>query len=1282
MLKDHSLSLSSILVKGKIPGHGEPYEFLNAYYKSEEMQKDPYLKKIHQTLTKNASVCSFCGVGCPYTVTTNKKGVEKLIPISGLGLCVKGSSSLLSGGYQQREKRLEQHNITSDRITSPMIRGHNGKLKEVSWEEALERAAWLFLHVREWVGPDGIALYGNGQKTMESIWMASLYKLVFNLPTVGANSEHCLSSAGAAHTLNFGNEASFTWREFDELNHADVIILHGTNPIITFPQAYEKAKKNTKAIKVVIDPVKSDTAIDLLETDDRTLHIRFEQGGDVLFNMAVSRYILDCGWEDKTYIEEHVDQQSLEAFKQLCAEDRFTPENVAKQIALEDTDPKALEKTIIYYATLIAKPNANGERPKPAFISSMGINQSTGSYGFSTNLNLLILTGNVGRKGAGSLRIAGQSNATSELTLGFNSGKLVFNLNPEDKTHRQKLAQVLDIPLENIADRKGTPVAKMADNDLLYCFIFIGTQFTKNMPRLGHWKRRLGRSFNIVIDSFMGDGVEEYADVVFPSFTYTERTGVIQRGDRSLQLQQQISKPPKLAWSDEQILARLGMTIAKRLRNPYTAKLNALDPDVIHKTFAKYTDSDKNVLPDKVFDHLVSVSKQLGVYNHLDNINGEAISHQLLKEKAGHGVQWQGNGRYEKNKTQNHFPSLYKKEKKKAKLVAPPEKLFKRLVHKGEANLKSLITGRGRPGLHRKHYIARYNSGIKTLPITGKKDDSYYIELHPEYARKMDISEGEPIRINSTHGSVISLASYNKNVPIEFPFLDFVPGEVNRLTNYQEADPFSNQSMIKRTPIRIEKLSVKEANLWKSPDSKTLSEAIGMLHTRFVQYYPSKEAIKSLLRKEDISDWLSPQLLRNPISAEEKEVASSTAALAAFFQRYQNDKVYKASSKKMLHELGKATKNEFLTIFVPLLRKLDYSTMLLPILSDITGDVHLENADGTIHLANLKEAHDSAVLELKEEVVAVQLFLAIKKGLETLYGEDIVIPRDNIALVSGISIPCAADVPAYYMGISPSDITSSRLIHSRAIGNNSLLIVDRKNNKAVRIDTHTGILPKDKELNKLKSLVIGRKQGATGQEHNRFFDLLEELITQFVHIGSGNFNIHGPVDLNWEEYHEKLSFVPASPSKFKEYLYESNISEKLTHSLIGLRILKPEKDAVLIEKLLDSNDISKTDTNQYDFTEIVNNQQLSTTDKITTVIDAFIEPILNNDGGKIEYLGFDNQTGKVSVEFLGSCANCPCSMLSLETLVVPPLMKIPGVLGVEHRGHLKEGELQKLVSAL
>ena len=1290
--------LNDTLVKDEIPGFGAPHEFIKKYRADKELQSIPHYQKLHEALISRSSVCSFCGVGCPFTVVKNKKGNERLIPLSDLGLCVKGQSSLISGSDTIRPKRLERHGISDDRIRAPMIRGHNGQLKEVSWDEALDRAAWLFLHVREWVGPESVAIYGNGQKTIEAIWMASLYKLVFNIPTMGANSEHCLSSAGAAHTLNFGNEASFTWQGFDELVHADVIVLHGTNPKITFPQVFKKVLRNKEAVKVVIDPITSDTAAEILKIDDRNQHIRFEQGGDIVFNLAVARIIFENNWQDEDYLQANVDPDSLKAFKALCFESRCELQNAAKLIAFDDQDGKDVEQTILNYAELFAKPKENGERPKVAIISSMGINQSTGSYGFSTNLNLLLITGNVGRKGAGSLRVAGQSNATSELMLGFNSRKLVFNLEPSNIEHRQELSSWLDIPIENIPDRNGTPVSKMADDDYLYCFIFIGTQFTKNMPRLGHWLRRIGRSFNIVIDSFMGEGVRENADVVFPSMTYTERTGVIQRGDRSLQLQQGLSPAPENAWSDEQVLARLAMKISERLRNPDTAALNNLDPDVVANTFGKYFTKDSNgndtdtVDSAKVFDHVVSTSQHLDLYNRLEDNQGKAISHSMLRASAGTGIQWQGNGRYQSSQDngQNHtknnvFPSLRKNTKIQAKLVCPPDELIQRLITKDNENLRSLITGRGRPGMKSKHYTARYNSGVKTLPITGAEDDKYWIELHPDYAQEMGLAAGDLVRLTSYHGIVFSHVSLNSNVPKQFPFLDFVPGEVNRLTNYLDSDQFTNQSLIKRTPIRLEPVSNYENILWEKPDIVALESALSCLHEHLNNIYPEYQQMKAFFRREEQShDWLSWATICKPETEQERRLSRSVASMAVFLQRFMNCQDYQKLSAEMLIAMNEDQRHKFYSVLMPILRKLDYSTALLPLLSACVGDMTMRDKAGKIYTKTLFEAHNSAVLELKEEVVGVQLYVALKRGLETLYGVGNPIPYEDIALVSGISIPCAGDVPAYLLGIAPSDLEARRLIHCRSIGGNSVMAIDCKNNRAVKVDVTSGILPKDKELDMLRGKVIAKKRAATRDEHRRFFDVLEELILEYVHAGDTHLKIYSANTFPAQEFKEKLSFSPAHKRVFREHLVETKVSASLSQALVQLNVLDSERDRDLLEYLVNQDNPSNSQDTQGrpyspdsegSFSSIANSMELSTQDKIEYVIKHYITPVLENDGGKIDFLDYNNDSGEVSVRFVGSCANCPCSMLSLETIVKPPLMKIEGVKHIVHRGKVKPKEI-------
>jgi anaerobic selenocysteine-containing dehydrogenase/Fe-S cluster biogenesis protein NfuA len=1236
---------------------------------------DLQIRKRHKKLLARSSVCSYCGVGCPYTLEEDARGKLHIHPLSSLGLCVKGKTSLLTGGDKERARRLRKRGLPDDRIRAPMIRGHDGKMREVSWGEALDRAAWLFLHAREWVGSEAVAIYGNGQKTIEAIWMASLYKLVFKLPTIGANSEHCLTSAGAAHTLNFGNEASFTWQQFEEFDACDVAVLHGTNAFVTFPQAYEKLKRNTSAVKVVIDPVRSDTVSDLEASDPRTLHIRFRQGGDVLFNLAVARVIFDEGWEDQESLVRRVDSQSLADLRELCAEPRCQADEAARRIALPGQNTSELASMIRRYAALIAKPR-DGYRPRIAFVSSMGINQSTGSYGFSTNLNLLLLTGNVGRRGAGSLRIAGQSNATSELMMGFNSRRLVFNLDPAQAEHRAALAKVLELPEENIPATQGAPVARMADDDRLYCFLFIGTQMTKNMPRVGYWSRRLGRSFNIVIDSFLGEGVLEHADVLLPSLTYTERTGVIQRGDRTLQLQQPLTEPPELAWSDSNILVHLALKIAERLRDPDTAALNGLDPDVVHRSFARYLDENGEEVPGKIFDHLVEVNRKLNLYSRLEDTDGSPINHEMLRNHAGRGVQWGGNGRYaDTEKKGAIFPRLNGEDRTLARLVRPPDEFIARLEAPLPAGTLSLISGRGRPGRRAVQGRARYNSGIKTLPIYGLDPKEHFVEIFPDVAAELDLSEGAPVRLFSEHGAVIAQVTYNDRIPKGAAFIDFVPGEVNRLTDYVDADQFTHQSLIKRTPVQLRGLCPLEMALWKAPEEDALISVIETVFADWRATFPSdNDWIATQRDNPDALTWLLPEQLRNSADDYSQILSEAVGALTVFFQRYIADAHYKKLAGAILYSLRTEVRDKFLRVFLPLLRRLDYQSVLHSILADFVGSVTVVDSDGDTDELNLLSAHKSAVLEFKEEIVAIQLFVAVKRGLDVLYAPGALVCRDDLAFVSGVAIPCAGDVPAHFLGISPAQLNSALLVHSRAIGNSALIIVDRKRNRAVRVDVVTGVLPKDKELGHLRGIVINHKRAASGREHRRFFDRLGELIVDYVRTGDENFSITGPVPLDWKEYRSKLSFSPANGRGFVNYLVSQGISSDLADGLIGLGVLDTTRDADALQAIRAKSCSISVEAAVFDPEQLYAG---TLTERVNRVVQTIIEPVLANDGGRLDILRIDEAKRELQIRFVGSCANCPYSLLSMEQIVKPSLLAIPGIESVVHRAKARKKELEQ-----
>ncbi len=64
-----------------------------------------------------------------------------------------------------------------------------------------------------------------------------------------------------------------------------------------------------------------------------------------------------------------------------------------------------------------------------------------------------------------------------------------------------------------------------------------------------------------------------------------------------------------------------------------------------------------------------------------------------------------------------------------------------------------------------------------------------------------------------------------------------------------------------------------------------------------------------------------------------------------------------------------------------------------------------------------------------------------------------------------------------------------------------------------------------------------------------------------------------------------------------------------------------------------------------------------------------VRPALQADGGDIELIGVDEETGVVQVKLVGACAGCPMSQMTLQ-MGVERLLKqnVPGVTKVENVG--------------
>ncbi|MDR1886264.1 MAG: NifU family protein [Synergistaceae bacterium] len=56
-------------------------------------------------------------------------------------------------------------------------------------------------------------------------------------------------------------------------------------------------------------------------------------------------------------------------------------------------------------------------------------------------------------------------------------------------------------------------------------------------------------------------------------------------------------------------------------------------------------------------------------------------------------------------------------------------------------------------------------------------------------------------------------------------------------------------------------------------------------------------------------------------------------------------------------------------------------------------------------------------------------------------------------------------------------------------------------------------------------------------------------------------------------------------------------------------------------------------------------------DKIQVVVDSEIRPMLESHGGGIDLVGFDEESGILSVQLTGGCCGCPGAQATIRNMV-------------------------------
>ncbi len=566
--------------------------------------------------TNLLAACPYCGVGCGTIIQTRKGRITNIIPDkdhpTNKGLqCIKGLTSAEAIYVNRLDKPLIRKDM------SDPLRGHVSATKgsfdpqhfrEASWHEAEELIADRVAEIVKARGGNSVGLYGSGQLTLEGQYLENiLMKGIIGSNTIEANARMCMTSAVTGYYKSLGSDTPPTC--YDDVELADMICFWGHNargshPILFWRVADHKSKNDIPTL--VVDPRRTGTVQGLEAVNSNNSYHFPTINGDISIHNAIAYALLERHPEaiDWTFLKEHTAgwesyvEEVKKGYKPSEVEDRtMVPAEKIYEIARHWAE-----------ATMKGRKRGTGG---VLCIWGIGYNQHLhGQNNTVSIINLMALTGNVGRPGCGPHSQTGQPNAMGERFTGGLTGRLPFNEGLDNVEHRNRMADCWGIPRERLAavaemENKGMAVGMMEralKDDVLVMFLIYATHI--DLPDVNNLVRpALSKTFCVVQEIYKDAPNNLYADVILPAATWGEWVGGLYvQSERRLFVTDGTGNPVKGCRPDMDMVIDKGIMIADRLGLdgkkifPYQRKANGFyDPEDVFRDFikaSKGTDSD------------------------------------------------------------------------------------------------------------------------------------------------------------------------------------------------------------------------------------------------------------------------------------------------------------------------------------------------------------------------------------------------------------------------------------------------------------------------------------------------------------------------------------------------------------------------------------------------------------------------------------------------------------------------------------------------------------------
>ena len=493
--------------------------------------------------------CCFCGQQCGIQLKVRDDQVIGFEPWEefpfNLGkLCPKGVKRYMQSNHQ-------------DRLLNPLMRTDNG-FRKATWDEALGFTARRIREIQERHGKDSVAVFGGASLITEKAYlMGKFARLAVGTRHIDYNGRLCMVSAGVAYKKVFGVDRSpLPWSDIPK---AQVLLVSGANVGECYPitTSYVWECRDNGGKLIVMDPRMTPIS------RNADLYLPVRPGTDLILLMSMIHVVLRDGLEDKNFIAEHTT-----GFDALAESVR--PYDPGMASVKTGVPPESIEKAAHWFA----------KAERAIALHSRGLeHHSKGVENVLALVNLALVTGNIGREGAGCAMITGQGNGQGGREHGQKCDQLPGQRQLIDPAARKHVAKVWgispdDLPQPGYSAQEIMNAIHSGEIKALLCTCF---NPVVSLPDSNFTREALNKlEYLGVIDFFLSE-TAQHADVVLAGSLQEEEEGVTCSGEGRVVHIQKATNPPGNARADSEILCDLAGRLGKGQYFPFKSTREIFD---------------------------------------------------------------------------------------------------------------------------------------------------------------------------------------------------------------------------------------------------------------------------------------------------------------------------------------------------------------------------------------------------------------------------------------------------------------------------------------------------------------------------------------------------------------------------------------------------------------------------------------------------------------------------------------------------------------------------------